>query len=80
MDYSRRTRRTMGDALMTEGFSREALAFVGGEASTTTASPAVPARAEPAGRLRRESERPPRRIAPPVTGHIWTPPQTRRCR
>ncbi len=38
MDYSGRTRRTMGEALQTAAFSREELTFVtGGEDSTPTA-------------------------------------------
>ena len=57
MDYSGRTRRTMGEALMTEGFSRDALAFVNGEASTATMAPPVPSRAEA----------PPRKRTPPAT-------------
>lgn len=44
MDYSGRTRRTMGEALMTEEFSRDALAFVSGEASTAPTAPAAPTR------------------------------------
>ncbi len=57
MDYSGRTRRTMGEALMTEGFSRDALAFVSGEASTVPTAPAVPTRAVT----------PPRKRTPPAT-------------
>ena len=57
MDYSGRTRRTMGEALMTEGFSRDALAFVSGEASTSPTPPVVPTRLET----------PPRRRTSPAT-------------
>jgi hypothetical protein len=57
MDYLGRTRRTMGEALMTEGFSRDALAFVSGKASMATTAPAVAARAET----------PPRKRTPPAT-------------
>lgn len=56
MDYSGRTRRTMGEALQMEGFSRDALAFVSGEASTATTGPAVVACAET----------PPRKRTPPA--------------
>ncbi len=57
MDYSGRTRRTMGEALMTEGFSREALAFVGGETGTAIMARAVPENAETQ----------PRKQVPPAT-------------
>ncbi len=69
MDYSGRTRRTMGEALMTEGFSRDALAFVSGEASTATTTPAISTRAEtpPRKRTSPATIRPARSRAIPAT-------------
>lgn len=42
----------MGEALMTAGFSRDALAFVSGDVSTAPTDQAVPARAENTPRKR----------------------------
>ena len=52
MDYSGRTRRTMGEALVTEGLSRDALAFVNGEATTAPTASTVPDHAETPPRKR----------------------------
>ena len=42
MDYSGRTRRTMGEALQTAGLSPEELTFVSGETSSPKAAMVVP--------------------------------------